>query len=166
MLLLTINWLIRLYWVNNFHNLHQPSAHYYLVHFANATSNSSFLTGFNEERSSFIINFQDRITSLKEILQTLEERRNVLIRSEAARIERDKSVLYEITFANHEIRVNGFYLSKPVFNSPDDNFFAYVFDKPWQRISVEEIRKTVDLKKTVHQVLNDLGITGNYYARV
>lgn len=141
----------------------EPDRMYYMAHFTNLPRNALLINylGLTPDESQFISHYENQNKALEEILILLEERRNVLIRLEAAKIERDKSVLYEMTFADHEIRINGFYLSKPVFNSPNDNFFDFVFDRPGQKIPVDEIRKTVDLKKTVHQVLNDLGITGD-----
>lgn len=138
--------------------------HYYLVQFANTTSGSYIVHGLGDEHSNFLVSFQDRVNKLADILQLLEERRNVLIRAEAAKAERDKSVLYEMTYIGREIRVNDVVIAKPNFASENDDFFAYVYERPWKRVPIEEIRQALKkekFKKTVSQMLDDLGITGN-----
>jgi len=137
---------------------------YYLVQFANTTSGSYIVHGLGDEHSNFLVSFQDRVNKLADILQLLEERRNVLIRAEAAKAERDKSVIYEMTYVGREIRVNDVKISKPNFASENDDFFAYVFERPWQRIQIKEIREALHKEKftkSVSQMLSDLGITGS-----
>jgi hypothetical protein len=76
--------------------------------------------------------------------------------------QRDVPV-YEIKYTTaREILLNGICLAKPDFNSENDNFFQYVFNRPNQKISIEELKKAVggDLKKDPHKILQNLGFKG------
>lgn len=70
--------------------------------------------------------------------------------------------LYEVTFRNREIAVNGFRLSRPNFNSENDLVFEHVFANPNRRIDLGEIESVIGrpLTKKLREVVRDLGFIG------
>jgi hypothetical protein len=68
-------------------------------------------------------------------------------------------VLYEVTLHNREIRVNGFRLSRPNFNSENELVFEYLFRNANRRVDLTEIEATVGrpLAKKLREVVRDLG---------
>jgi hypothetical protein len=72
---------------------------------------------------------------------------------------RDDHAAYAVTFANREIRVNGFRLSRPNFNSENELAFDYVFANPNRTIELAEIEGAIGkpLTKRLREVVRDLG---------
>ncbi|MCA9388964.1 hypothetical protein KC644_04400, partial [Candidatus Berkelbacteria bacterium] len=88
----------------------------------------------------------------------------LVVRQETARVEKDNSLLYEMTYLGREIRINDILVAKPVFMSENDEFFAYIYERPWVKISIDEMKKDLqiaDFKKSVASMLADLNITGS-----
>jgi hypothetical protein len=73
------------------------------------------------------------------------------------------NIKYFITLQSRMVLLNNtFILSKPHFNSENDNFIGYVLENTEKTISkkqFEEIPK-IKLKKSFYQILNDLGFRG------
>jgi hypothetical protein len=70
-----------------------------------------------------------------------------------------RETLYQVTFQNREIRVNGFRLSRPNFNSENEVVFDYLFHNPNRRIEVSEIESATGrpLGKKLREIVRDLG---------
>ena len=140
---------------------------YYLIHFVNVNRTAMSLSGMSPEQSDFIVSFEVRLTALKEVLQMLEERRSVIIRQEIAKQERDQSVKYELRYSSsRELTLNGILLAKPDFHSENDQFLSFIFTdgNSWRTVPMQELLEnlaTDKLKKTVHQILADVGIVDN-----
>ena len=68
-------------------------------------------------------------------------------------------VLYAVTFVNREVRVNGFRLSKPNFNSENELVFDFLFRNANRRIELSEIAEAIKrpLTKKLREVVRDLG---------
>lgn len=85
---------------------------------------------------------------------------------QTAGIGNNKGVAYRITYSpkNREILVNEFLLAKPDFNSENEITFSYLYDNSNKTISINEIEKQVGqkLKKSIHEILRDLGFTGSF----
>jgi len=73
--------------------------------------------------------------------------------------EAGDEVLYEVTFQNREVRVNGFRLSRPNFNSENEVVFDYLFRHPNRRIELAEIESVTGrpLTKKLREIVRDLG---------
>ena len=73
------------------------------------------------------------------------------------------TVLYEVTFCDREIKVNGLKLSKPHFNSVNELVFDYLFRNPNKRIELKVIEKAIDrpINKRLQDIVRDLGFRGS-----
>lgn len=82
---------------------------------------------------------------------------------ENKRKEADETVVYEISYRkNREIVLNGKkVIAKPDFDSENDNFFNYVFERPNIKIDTKELSKILTLKKRIPSILADLGFAGD-----
>lgn len=72
-------------------------------------------------------------------------------------------VLYEVTFKNRDVCVNGFRLSRPTFNSENELVFEHLFRNPNRRVGLEEIEGVLGrpLTKKLRDVVRDLGFSGS-----
>jgi hypothetical protein len=137
---------------------------YYWVLFLSVPTIYPTDVSFGNDISVYVGFFESEIQVLNDILTMLEERRGTVVRQEVAKVERDASVLYEITYVGREIKINDIYLSKPDFMSENEQFFSYIFERPWQPIKIEAILADLKLpkfKKSVSQMLSDLRFTGD-----
>lgn len=138
------------------------NSHHYVYFFLEPPQRPSMTrVGWPDSASGTYFAFRAHLQSLSDIAFRLEEKLDVTIRQEIARHERDKSVLYEMTYVGREVRINDVLLCKPDFMSENDNFFAYVFERPWQTIKVTDMLADLQLtefKKSVAQMLADLKI--------
>ncbi|MDD5305917.1 MAG: hypothetical protein PHU25_01215 [Deltaproteobacteria bacterium] len=75
-------------------------------------------------------------------------------------------LLYRVIYENREIRVNGFVLSKPNYDSENDVVFEHVFHNANRKVGLEEIETAIHrpLKKRLGEVVRDLGFTGDLKA--
>ncbi len=74
-----------------------------------------------------------------------------------------ENIKYWITYDDRNIILNNKYLlTKPDFNSENDNFFGFIFKTPRQKITKEQYRATTKniIEKTFHQILGDLKFVG------
>ncbi len=76
------------------------------------------------------------------------------------------SIAYEVKYSDkvREILINNFLLAKPDFNSENDNVFSYLYRNANRAVKIEELEQHIGgkLKKTIHNILRDLGFTGNF----
>lgn len=140
---------------------------YYEVNFMTLSSSSYSIVGLSQDQANFITGFSGKIKSLLEILTMLEERRSVVIRQEIAKQEHDQEVKYELRYSSsHELTLNGILLANPDFLSENEQLLAFLFTEgnAWRPIKMAELleyMKEDKLKKKMHQILDDLNITGS-----
>ncbi|MBN2527756.1 MAG: hypothetical protein JXR76_15305 [Deltaproteobacteria bacterium] len=69
------------------------------------------------------------------------------------------SVMYEVSYEQRAIRINGILLSKPHFDSENDLVFDYIYKNPGRKISLDEIERELKrpLKKKLGDIVRDLG---------
>jgi len=67
--------------------------------------------------------------------------------------------VFEATFENREVKINGFRLSRPNFNSENEVVFDYLFRNPNRKIEISEIEAAVGrpLSKRLREIVRDLG---------
>ncbi len=92
-----------------------------------------------------------------------KKERNRLETKKEKSLSKEDEIVYEIAYRGREISINSILLAKPDFMSENDEFFDYVYKKQNKRISIEEIEKYKNrkFKKTPHQIIKDLGFTGD-----
>jgi hypothetical protein len=105
------------------------------------------------------------IDKLEELIFKLEEKQNLQTRQAIAKQEHDVTIKYELKYNNRELTFNGITLAKPDFMSENDQFLDFIFKdgNSWRNIPMDEILealKVEKLGKTVHQILNDVGVKG------
>ena len=68
-------------------------------------------------------------------------------------------ILYEVTFKNQEVRLNGLRLSRPNFNSENELVFDYLYKNPNRRIELPEIEAGIKrpIIKRLREIVRDLG---------
>ncbi len=85
------------------------------------------------------------------------------VKSRATRPGSDTDAVYEVTLTDTgEILINEFLLSRPNFDSENQNIFEYVFDRPNQTILLEELRQALDgelPKKSLPKIVDNWGFT-------
>lgn len=140
---------------------------YYWVLFTNAPVNNNYwISGLGPGESTFLINFENRIKVLTDILIMLEERRSTVVRQEIAKQEHDASTKYELKYSTaRELTLNGILLAQTDFLSENDKFLTFIFNdtNSWRNVTISELLEYMQvsqLTKTPHQILNDIGITG------
>lgn len=72
--------------------------------------------------------------------------------------------VYRISYSSitRNIVVNNFLLKRPDFDSENERFFTYVFSNPNKLITVKELNENyIELKKTTHKIIENLGFTGD-----
>jgi len=67
--------------------------------------------------------------------------------------------VYEVTFRNRKVRINGLVLSEPRYDSENEIVFNYIFSNPNRKISLNEIEsKTgISIAKRIGVIVRDLG---------
>lgn len=154
-------------WLNEVHHyLRQEFGinHHYVTALLQSQPLSFSRSGWPSGASNSYYGFKSHLDALLKITFRIEERLDLSIRREIAKQERDASTLYEMTYIGREIRVNDFYVSKQDFMSENEQFFSYIFERPWETIKIEDMLKDLKIKKfkkSVSQMLSDLKITGN-----
>ena len=140
-----------------------PNSHY-LYQFTNPPIETKKLPDVDSESVNILYyKLEAYIEALKFIIWKLEEKENLAIRKEIANIELTENILYQITYNDHDriIRLNNFHLSKPNFNSENDNCFTYIYTHPNIIIDKSELEKAngSKLKKRISDIIRDLGFT-------
>jgi hypothetical protein len=71
----------------------------------------------------------------------------------------DDEIAYRVTFENREIRINGFRLSKPNFDSENEVVFDFVFRNPNRKIELAEIETAIGraIVKKLYDIVRSLG---------
>jgi hypothetical protein len=150
------------------HNIEKlTDRNYYWVLLINfPRNNGTWVEGLGPDLSNFLINFESELKVLSNILIMLEERRGTVIRQEIAKQEYDASTKYELRYSNsRELTFNGIPLARPDFLSENDQFLTFIFadGNSWRNVPMSELLDSMKIKKlgkTIHQILNDLNITG------
>lgn len=99
------------------------------------------------------------LTETQKLIKKIEQD----IAQEVEQKQRTADIAYQISYSNQtrEIILNGFLLAKPDFGSENEQFFTYIFAHPNQKLNRIGIEKeTGNLKKTLHQIIRDLGFKG------
>jgi hypothetical protein len=140
-----------------------PKSHY-LYQFTNPPLETKKLPDVSSESVNILYyKLEAYIEALKFIIWKLEEKENIAIRKEIANKEIMENILYQITYNDHNriIRLNNFQLSKPNFNSENDNCFTYMYTHPNIAIDKSDLEKAngSKLKKRIADVIRDLGFT-------
>lgn len=98
----------------------------------------------------------EEIINQKKFPETEAQKQNLLVDGKS-------NTRYFITLQNRMVLLNNtFILSKPNFNSENDNFMGYVLDNTEKIISKKDFKEIpkIELKKSFYQILNDLGFRG------
>lgn len=150
-------------WLNEvarllFSQFKEKHLYFHLVH---PKSDAFMLT---HPLGNWLTALERHLFALEEIIVTLEERRNLSVRQEIAEKEYQSDTLYRVAFSTHtrEIKLNNIVISKPDFNSENDNFFQYVFDNPGRPIGIEELEQHMGFQpiKRLAHIVRDLGFIG------
>ena len=78
---------------------------------------------------------------------------------ECSKAKDGTDVLYQVTFKNREVRVNGFRISKPNFNSENEVVFDFIYRNPGRNIDIQEIEEYIHrpVMKKLREIVRDLG---------
>jgi len=70
-----------------------------------------------------------------------------------------EDVLYEVTFVDREIRINGAVLSKPHYDSENELVFNHLFRNPGRKVDLSEIEAELKrpVRKRLGEIVRDLG---------
>lgn len=148
-------------WIINVekHILEHTDRRYYLVHFGNPTRSAVALAGMSMEQSSLVLNIENKLKALEEILIMLEERRNVVIRQDIAKMEHDSSHRYWLKYDDIGGRLylnDTILLATTRLDSPADRLLQQAFANPNNLIDIDGVTST-----QVSSALRDLNITRN-----
>ena len=72
-------------------------------------------------------------------------------------------VQYEVSYERRAIRINGILLSKPNYDSENEQVFEYIYKNPGRKISLEEIERELNrpIKKRLNDIVRDIGFKGD-----
>lgn len=135
--------------------------HYYF-HFVETKKDAMSIAGLIGNLSYTL---SKHLFALEEIIVWVEEKQTLAIKREIAEKEYQAGILYKITYSDHtrEVKLNNIVLTKPDFNSENDNCFQYIFANPNRPIGIEELEQAVGEKinKRLAHIIRDLGFTGS-----
>jgi hypothetical protein len=135
----------------------------YLSHFLNPPMNDKSISNIDSGFiMSYYLNFDAHIEALRFIIWKLNDKENVVIKNDLAINDYPKEVLYQIAYRSRKIYLNNILISKPDFNSENDNCFQYIYDHPNVPIKLAELEEANGgkLKKRLRDIVRDLGFTG------
>lgn len=141
-------------------------SHHYLFHIARPKLTSLHRVGIPINASNQFASTDAKLTALEEIAFRLEEKLDLSIRQEIAKQQADASTLYEITFKSRQIMLNGILVANPHFESENEVFFDYVFNRPFERIKIADLERDTKhtITKPISNILADLRFTGSLKA--
>ena len=146
-----------------------PEKHYQF-HFINEKIEVMLrMEGVPNKISDLIVLARRSMEALERIILHLEDKQALAVRRDIARREHAADILYNISYSNHtrEIKLNNIILTKTRFESENDRFFEYVYNKAGKLLGLEQIKQEIGtdtLNKTLPQIVRDLKFTDDLKA--